>query len=89
MERFTVYSGTIIAASVAVSHDPQPNMGIAVHVQPIPVVGDSITVTTTCPRGAFISVLDAEQAQMLIDDLVKGIAALQRLAAGSPSGAVQ
>lgn len=89
MERFTVYSGTVITASVAVSHDPQPSVGIAVHVQPIPVIGNSITVTTTCPKGAFISVLDAKQAKMLIDDLTTAIGALQRLDAGSPSGAVQ
>lgn len=89
MARFSVYSGNVILASVAVSHDPQPSMGVAVHVQSLPVLGDRITVATMCPAGAFIGALDADQARMLIDDLVKGIATLQRLHAGSPSGVVQ
>lgn len=85
----TLSSGPVVLASVAVSLDPQPNMGIAVHVQALPVLGDRITLATTCPMGAFVAALDATQAQMLIDDLTKGIAALGRIEAGSPSGAVQ
>lgn len=90
MERVAnVFSGPVIIASVAVSSDPQPNMGVAVNVQPITMLGDRITVTTVCPKGAFLCALNAKQAAMLIDDLVKGIAALQRLEAGAPSGVVQ
>lgn len=84
-----VFSGPVIVASVAVSSDPQPNMGVAVNVQPIAVLGDRITVTTVCPKGAFLCALDARQAEMLISDLTKGIAALRRMEAGSPSGTVQ
>ncbi|WP_454278934.1 hypothetical protein [Sphingomonas sp. Marseille-Q8236] len=84
-----VFSGPVIVASVAVSSEKQPNMGIAVNVQPVSVLGDRITVTTVCPKGAFLCALDARQAQMLIDDITKGIAVLHRLESGAPSGMVQ
>jgi len=84
-----VFSGPVILASVGVSYDPQPNSGVAVNVQPVAPLGNRITVATVWPAGASLCVLDAAQAKMLIEDLAKALAALQRLHAGSPSGAVQ
>ncbi|MFN3676194.1 MAG: hypothetical protein ACK4TC_09455 [Sphingomonas pseudosanguinis] len=84
-----LFSGPIICATVATTLDPQPSMGIAVITQPVPALGDRITVATVCPLGAFVCVLDEAQAKMLIHDLTKGLEVLGRLQAGSPSGAVQ